>query len=207
MKAFAAALLGAALALPAPVAGSESIEGRYQSLPTPQPTSNPDKIEVVEIFWYGCPHCNRFRPLVERWLHGAPEHVHFVRMPAIFDNRWELHARAYYTALSLGILDDLHPRLFAAIHDEGRRLATPDAVRSFFLEHGVSPEAFDKHFGSFTVASGVQRSLVMQGRYGIRGVPAVIVNGKYLVSGTTAGSAGDVLRVVDALVAREHAGG
>ena len=203
MKSIVAALFGLALALPA--AAQSDIEGLYQKLPTPQPTSDPDRVEVVEVFWYGCPHCNRLQPYLEQWTATLPDHVRFVRMPAIFDDVWELHARAYYIAQALGVLDDIHERIFAAIHDEGRSLTTMDAIRAFFVEHGVAGGDFDKHARSFSVQSGVQRSLVMQGRYGLRGVPALIVNGRFLVSGATAGSYPKIFEVADALIAREHA--
>ena len=177
----------------------------YVKLPSAQPTSDPEKIEVVEVFWYGCPHCSRFQPYLERWTETLPDHVRFVRMPAIFNDVWELHARAYYIAAALGILGDIHHLIFSAIHDEGRSLATMDAIRDLFIERGVAGSDFDRHARSFSVQSGVQRSLVMQGRYGLRGVPALIVNGRFLVSGATAGSYPRVLEVTDALIAREHA--
>ena len=203
MKRIAAALLGLALALPA--AGAEpGIEGLFQKLPAPQPTSDPDRIEVVEVFWYGCPHCNSFQFFLEPWIEALPDHVRFVRMPAVFSDVWELHARAYYIAAALGVLDEIHPRIFAAIHDEGRPLETMAAVRGFFISQGVAASDFDRHANSFSVKSGLQRSVVMQGRYGLRGVPALIVNGRFLVSGSTAGSYPKVLEVTDALIAREH---
>ena len=204
MKRIVAALFGVVLVLTAAGAASD-VDGLYQKLPSPQPTSDPDRIEVVEVFWYGCPHCNRFQPYLEPWIEGLPDDVRFVRLPAVFNDVWELHARAYYIALALGVLDEIHPRIFAAIHDEGRRLETVDAIRGFFVEQGVPASDFDKHAKSFSVKSGVQRSLVMQGRYGLRGVPALIVNGRFLVSGSTAGSYPKVLEVADALIARERA--
>lgn len=203
MKNLAAALFGLALAFPA--AAQSGVEGLYQKLASPQPTSDPAKVEVVEVFWYGCPHCNRFQAWLEPWLETLPSHVRFVRMPAVFSEVWELHARAYYIAAALGILDDVHQKIFAALHVEGRSLATMDAIRAFFVEQGVAASDFDKHARSFSVQSGVQRSLVMQSRYGLRGVPALIVNGRFLVSGSTAGSLPKVLEVADALIAREHA--
>lgn len=203
MKSIVAALLGLFLAVPA--AAQSEVEGLYQKLPSPQPTSDPDRVEVVEVFWYGCPHCNRLQPYLEQWTATLPDHVRFVRMPAIFDDVWELHARAYYTAEALGILDDIHEEIFSAIHNEGRSLGTIDDIRAFFVERGVSEGDFDKHARSFSVQSGLQRSLVMQGRYALRGVPALIVNGRFLVSGATAGSYPKLFEVVDALIAREHA--
>ena len=204
MMRIAAALLGLALTLPAAGAGPD-IEGLYQKLPSAQPTSDPDRIEVVEVFWYGCPHCNRFQPFLEPWIEALPDDVRFVRMPAVFSDLWELHARAYYIAQALGVLDSIHHRIFAAIHGQGRGLETMDALRDFFAEQGVDARDFDRHADSFSVKSGVQRSLVMQGRYGLRGVPAIIVNGRFLVSGSTAGSYPKVLEVTDALIARERA--
>ena len=204
MKRIAAVLLGLALASPA--AGAEpEIEGLYQKLASAQPTSDPDKVEVVEVFWYGCPHCNRFQPFLEPWVAALADDVRFVRMPAVFSDIWELHARAYYIAQALGILEDIHHEIFAAIHNEGRSLASLDAIRDFFRQRGVDPGDFDRHAGSFSVKSGIQRSKVMQGRYGLRGVPALIVNGKYLISGSTAGTYPRVLEVADALIARERA--
>ena len=204
MKRIAAALIGLSIAMSA--AGADpAIDGLYQKLSSPQPTSDPDKIEVVEVFWYGCPHCNRFQPFLDPWVEALPDHVQFVRMPAIFSDVWQIHAGAYYIAEALGVLDGIHQRIFAAIHREGRGLATMDSVRSFFAEQGVAAGDFDRVARSFPVKSGIQRSLVMQGRYGLRGVPALIVNGKYLVSGSTAGSYPKVLEVADALIAREHA--
>ena len=203
MKTIAAALFGLALAFPA--AAQSEIEGLYQRLTSPQPTSDPDKIEVVEVFWYGCPHCNRFQPYLEAWTETLPDHVRFVRMPAIFNDLWDIHARAYYIAEALGVLDEIHHLIFAALHEEGRSLASMEAIRDFFVAHGVAESDFDKHARSFSVQSGVQRSLVMQAGYGLRGVPALIVNGRYLVSGSTAGSYPNVLVVADALIAREHA--
>ena len=203
MKNLAAALFGLALALPA--AAQSGVDGLYQKLASPQPTSDPDRIEVVEVFWYGCPHCNRFQAWLEPWVETLPDHVRFVRMPAVFSDVWELHARAFYIASALGVLDDVHHAIFAAIHHEGRSLATMDAVRAFFVARGVAETDFDKHARSFSVQSGVQRSLVMQSRYGLRGVPALIVNGRFLVSGSTAGSLPKALEVADALIAREHA--
>lgn len=205
MKSLAAAFVGLALAAASAASSGANVDGLYRKLPSPQPTSDPDKIEVVEVFWYGCPHCNRFQPYLEKWLETLPADVRFVRMPAIFNDRWEVHARAYYIAAALGVLDDIHPRIFAAIHDEGRGLPTLEAVRAFFIEQGVSGNEFDRHARSFTVTSGIQRSFVMQQRYGLRGVPAVVVNGRYVVSGSTAGDYPTVLEVVDALIGRERA--
>ena len=181
-----------------------SAKGRFETLPTPQPTTNPDKIEVVELFWYGCPHCSRFQPYIDPWQENRPDDVEFIRMPAIFRKDWEVHARAYYTALALGALDKTHAAVFGAIHGQNRRLESKEDIEQLFARQGVAPADFRKHYVSFGVDSGVRRSKVMQERYGIRGVPTVIVNGKYRVSGSLAGSYANMIKVLDILVAKER---
>lgn len=204
MKMLTAALAGLVLLFPL-ASHSLEIEGLYETLPVQQPTSDPDRIEVVDVFWYGCPHCNRFRPFMDKWKETAPDHVHLVRMPAVFNELYELHAHAYYTALALGIVDQIHDRIFDAIHYEKRNLTSPAAIRDFFIEQGVSGEEFDRYAKSFTVMSGLQRSLVMQQGYGIRGVPTVVVNGKFKVSAAMAGGFEKMIEVMNELIAREHA--
>lgn len=181
-----------------------SAEGRYDILPTPQPTANPDKVEVVEIFWYGCPHCNRFQPHIDPWQAKAPDYVDFVRMPAIFRKSWEVHARAYYASEAMGALEKTHAQMFAQIHGRGEKLDSRDAVEQFFAAQGIGDDAFSKSYDSFAVDSGIRRSKVMQERYGIRGVPSVIVNGKYRVTASLAGSYPNMIQVMNALIEREH---
>ena len=183
-----------------------SIEGKYQKLSSPQATSDPDKIEVVEVFWYGCPHCNSFQPYIHPWSTKIADDVAFVRMPAIFRDSWEAHARAYYTSNALNALDQTHSQLFDAIHQGGRPLNSKKSLQAFFSENGIAAEEFDKFYESFGVDSDIRRSKVMVARYGIRGVPAVIVNGKYRVSASMAGGYKEMLNVIDALVEIERAG-
>ena len=181
-----------------------SVDGRYETLPTPQPTSNPDKVEVVEVFWYGCPHCNQFQPYIDPWQESQPDYVEFVRMPAIFRKNWEAHARAYYASLAMGTLDKTHAAIFGAIHGQKRPLESKASLEEIFTQQGVDAAEFRKHYDSFGIDSGVRRAKVMQERYGIRGVPTVIVNGKYRISGSLAGSYPNMIKVMDALVDKEH---
>ncbi len=176
----------------------------YQSIVPEQPTSSPDKIEVLELFWYGCPHCHRFEPYIERWLKTKPANVEFVRMPAVFNEGWEIHARAYYTAEVLGALDKIHDPLFRAIHSQKRKLNTEEALQAFFVEQGVSADNFSKTFRSFAVDAKVRRAKEMGQRYGVRGTPAIVVNGKYWTDGTLAqGGPAEMLKVTDFLVKKE----
>jgi protein dithiol oxidoreductase (disulfide-forming) len=190
----------------APSNFTEGIE--YQRIVPPQPTETAPKVEVVEVFWYGCPHCFHFEPALEEWLKHKPDDVVFRRMPAIFTNPiWELDARAYYTAEALGVLDKIHPALFDAMHKSHRRLDTEAALAAFFAEHGVSHEEFQRTFHSFYVDTKVREARLMSQRYGIDGVPAMVVAGKYRTEASLAGSEEAMLRVVDFLVAREAAAG
>jgi thiol:disulfide interchange protein DsbA len=179
-------------------------EGKYALVQPPQPTDTGGKVEVVEMFWYGCPHCFSFLPAMERYEKSKADYVEIRRMPAVFRKSWENHARAYYTAKLLGVEETIHRPLFEEIHTRGRRTDTPEALRAFFVQHGVDGQAFDKTFDSFAVETMLRKSVVMQGRYGVRGTPSVIVNGKYRTSGSLAGSYEDVLKVVEALAERER---
>lgn len=179
-------------------------EGKYDLIAPPQPTESPGKVEIVDVFWYGCPHCYRFLTSMEKLEKRKADYIVIRRMPAIFRESWEIHARAYYTASLLNKVDAIHRPLFEAIHEENRPLDSREALRAFFVAHGVDGEAFDKTFDSFAVETMLRKSTVMQGRYGVRGTPSVIVNGKYRVSGSGAGSYDGMAAVAEALAAREH---
>ena len=178
----------------------------YERVLPAQPTTTGDKVEVVEMFWYGCPHCNSLEPYVNRWVKKKPAQAEFVRMPAIFRPEWELHARAYYTAEILGVLEKTHAAMFEAIHQQKRRLSTDAEIQKLFAEHGVSTEDFNRVFRSFAVEAKIRRAKDMSERYGIRGVPALIVNGKYRTGAQLAGGNANIFRVVDFLVAQESQG-
>ena len=194
--------LGMVLSMPA-AAQTFDAAGKYELVQPPQRTSNPGKVEVLDVFWFGCPHCFHFLPNLEAYRATNPEGVEFKRMPAIFRPIWELHARAYYTGELLGVADDLHHAVFSAMHKDNLTLDTREAVMDFYVKNGVDNSAFEKTYDSFAVESLVRKSRVMQGRYGISGTPTVIVNGKYRVSGRLAGSYENMIKVIEALVAKE----
>lgn len=200
---FSVLLLGLAVAV-APVMAEDFKEGvNYELVTPPQPTTTGDKVEVLELFWYGCPHCFRFEPFVERWLEKKPANAEFVRLPAIFRAEWEPHARAFYTAQIMGVTEKVHRPLFNAIHQEKRTVDNEEKLRDFYGEQGVNKEEFTKTYNSFAVETRVGRAKMMVGRYGVDGVPSVIVNGKYRVSARTAGGNAEMLKVIDYLVAKE----
>jgi thiol:disulfide interchange protein DsbA len=179
-------------------------EGKYEMVEPPQPTDTPGKVEIVEVFWYGCPHCFRFLPSMEALEKRKADYVEIRRMPAIFRESWAIHARAYYTALLLNVVERVHRPLFEAIHEQKNPMNTPELLRALFVAHGVDGTAFDKTFDSFAVETMLRKSVLMQGRYGVRGTPSMIVNGKYRISASLAGSYAAIAEVAEVLAAREQ---
>ena len=170
-----------------------------------QPTQTGDKIEVLEVFWYACPHCYDFEPYVKKWLETKADDVEFRRMPGIFRKSWIPHAKAYFTAQKLGILDTTHSQLFDAIHKEKQKIFDDDSIKKFYVDHGVDGDEFSKVYDSDEIDTKIKQAFVMGQRYKVTGVPSIIVNGKYLVSGSTAGSFPNMLKIVDSLVDKERA--
>jgi len=177
----------------------------YQLITPTQPTDDPDRIEVVEIFWYGCPHCYHFEPTLGPWTDNVPKDVNFYRLPAIFDTSWEAGARAYFTADILNVLDKSHSALFHAIHAENKTLNNVDKLANFYAGFGIDKALFKKTYASFVVNTRVARSKDMVRRYGVNGVPAIVVNGKYLVTGPMAKSYDNMLKITNFLVEKERA--
>jgi thiol:disulfide interchange protein DsbA len=176
----------------------------YARVVPPQPAGGDGKVEVLELFWYGCSHCYQFEPYIKDWLKRKPDYVEYVRLPAIFGSpAWRLHATAFYTAQVLGVGEKIHEPLFDAIHKHKRRLKTEDQLMEFFVEHGVSEEDFKKTFKSFAVQAKVRRAADLTRRYGAEGVPTMIVNGKYRVDGPMAKNYGNLLKIVDQLAEQE----
>ena len=175
----------------------------YQVIPTPVKTGQPDKVVVTEIFWYGCPHCFRFEPFVERWAANLPAGVVFEQVPSSLNPRWTEHARAYYSFKVMDVLDKTHKALFDAIHLKRQRLTSLDTLAEFVAELGLDEKAFREAYFSFPVETQIRKNIQMEKRYGHRGVPAVIVNGKYLVSASLAGSNQRMIEIMSYLVAKE----
>ncbi len=165
-------------------------------------TTTSNKVEVVEMFWYGCPHCFQFESYIKKWLKKKPQNVEFVRIPATFNPLWKLHARAYYTAEVLGVIKKVHEPIFETFHLQKNKLDSKKALRKLFVELGVKGSDFDDVFHSFSVETKLARAIDLTQRYGIRGVPSMIVNGKYRTSSKLSSNA-EVLEVVNYLVRKE----
>lgn len=198
---FAALLLAVAL----PAVGAEYVAGKhYELLETPVRTSNAAKIEVTELFWYGCGHCFVFEPLLAKWQQQLGDDVQVVRSPAIWHPTMELHARAYYTAKALGVLDKVHPALFDAMNVKQNKLATEDAIAEIFVANGVDEDAFHKTFNAFGVSSAVRQADARQRSYKSAGTPELVVEGKYRISARMTGGHQGMLDVADHLIALER---
>jgi len=177
----------------------------YQVLDQPVRTRDSSKVEVVEVFWYGCSHCYSFEPLVKQWHARQPDDVDFWQSPAIWNGAMETHARMFFTAKSLGIFDKIHEPLFTLMNVERKRLTDTDDIEDVFADFGIDREEFRKTFKSFSVNSQVKQANARARSYKISGTPELVVNGKYRVSGREAGGQMEMLKVVDFLVNKERA--
>ena len=187
-------------------AAQSYVEGTHYDLITPAVrTTDPDKIEVAEFFWYGCGHCYTFEPMIEQWKKSLPDDVDFHGSPAIWNAQMELHARAYYAAQVLGVLDTMHPVLFQAMNVDRKRLSSEAEIAALFSANGVSAEDFGKAFKSFGVTSQVRQANARARAAKITGTPALMVNGKYHVSTRKAGSQANMLKVAEFLIEKERA--
>jgi thiol:disulfide interchange protein DsbA len=182
------------------------VEGENYDLISPAVrTADPARIEVVEFFWYGCGHCYNFEPLITAWKKTLADDVVFNGSPAIWNKPMELHARAFYTAQVLGVLDKMHPVLFQAMNVDHKKLATEEEIQELFVANGVAAEDFSKAFKSFGVSSQVNQASARAKAAKITGTPALMVDGKYHVSTRKAGSQADMLKVSDFLIEKERA--
>ena len=175
----------------------------YETLSPAQPTQNPDKIEIIEFFWYGCPHCYSLEPLMEKWLKTKPDNVEFIRQPAIFSDVWGKHAKAYFVAEALGVVDKVHADFFDAIQNKKQKLTSEDDLANFFAAHEVDKKTFSNTFNSFLIDTKVRQAKAMAPRYGLTGVPALIINGKYKTTGPIAKSHENMIEVLNRLIKQE----
>jgi protein dithiol oxidoreductase (disulfide-forming) len=196
--AFGTTLLSPVLALAqakAPAKGVDFIE-----LSRPAPTEAPaGKIEVVEFFWYNCPHCHAFEPSLTEWVKKLPKDVVFKRVPIAFNSSYEPQQRLFYALEALGQLDQLHDRVFAAIHVEKQNLSQPAAIIDWVVKQGVDRARFTEQFNSFSATTKATRARQLQTAYQVEGVPALGVAGRYYTDGSLAKSMGRVLQVADYL--------
>ena len=176
-----------ALAVSAQGAPSEGVD--YIEVKPPQSVDSPNKIEVIEFFWYRCPHCYALEPELESWVKRLPRDVQFRRVPGILNEEWAVDARIYYALEAMGEVDRLHRSLFDAIHQQGGVRLHGDAfgkwVADWLAKQKVDMAKYDAALHSFTVESKLRRAAQMARSYGLDGVPSLTVQGRYLVVAST----------------------
>lgn len=177
----------------------------YVELTNPVPVSVPGKIEVVELFWYGCPHCYAFEPTINPWVEKLPSDVNFKRIPAMFGGPWDAHGQLFLTLEAMGIEHKVHNAVFEAIQKQGKRLTKPDEMADFVATQGVDKDKFLATFNSFAIQGQIKQAKELAQKYGVQGVPTMIVNGKYRFDLGTTGGPEQTLNVADQLIAKERA--
>ena len=179
-------------------------EGKeYSKLNTAQPTQTGDKIEVLEFFWYGCPHCFHLEPALQKWLKNKPDNVHFIRVPAPLNPSWLVHTKTYYALELMGVGEKHHHDLFTAIHTERKRIFDLDAITAYLKELGVDVDAFNDAYNSFAVEMRTRKAMQLGKAYELHGVPMLTVNGKYVIGADTAGGYDAMINVTNFLIEKE----
>lgn len=177
----------------------------YLTLDKPAPTEAPaGQVEVVEFFWYSCPHCNAFEPQLDAWIKKVPKDVYFRRVPVNFRPDFEPQQRLYYVLEGMGKVDELHKKVFYAIHVERQPLNTADMVAAWAEKQGINKAKFVEMYNSFAVSTKVRKATQLQNTYKIDGVPALGIAGRYYTSGTMARNMDRALQVVDYLVGQSR---
>lgn len=205
-----AALAGVPLAsvaqgsAPAPAPTQTLIEGRdFRVIKPPQPVDvPPGKIEVLEFFWYGCPHCYSLEPLLKEWTAKLPDDVVFHRVHVPFGDK--PHQQLFYTLQAMGKADALGDVVFRAIHVDRDRMDTPDKMIAVLSKHGIDDKQFRDTYNSFAVRTAMRRAAQLVNAYGVDGVPAMAVDGKYYTAPSMVGSNAGVLKVLDQLISIER---
>jgi thiol:disulfide interchange protein DsbA len=182
-------------------AGTPSVGVDYQRLDKPAPVDTPaGKIEVIEFFWYSCPHCNAFEPTLEAWIKRAPQDVVIKRVPVGFRPDFVPQQRLFFAIEAMGLVEKLHAKVFHAIHVERQRLDTPETIADWVVKQGVDKSKFMEQFNSFSVASKQKRAVQLQDAYRVEGVPALGIAGRYYTDGTLGKGMERALKVTEYLI-------
>ena len=192
------AMTGVAHAQGAPKEGTHYVK---LSTPAPVQLSGPDKkIEVVEFFWYGCPHCYAFEPTLEPWVKKLPADVSFRQVPVAFMAQYQIHQKLFYALEEMGQLPAMHRKVFNAIHQQNKRLSSESEVIAFATASGIDGAKLGESMKSFGVSTKVNRAKQLAEAYKIDGVPALGINGRFYTSATLAGSHERAVAVADFLI-------
>jgi protein dithiol oxidoreductase (disulfide-forming) len=202
------ALAAAGIAVPGLASAQGGpVEGtHYVRLNTPVPVPEGGKIDIIEFFWYGCPHCNAMEPALEAWVKRLPPDVAFRRVHVAFNALWETHAKIFYALEALGQVDAMHRKVFSAIHVQRKRLDKENDIADFMAANGIDRAKFLDAYKSFGVATRVRQAKQLSEAYKIDGVPAIGVHGRFYTSGSLAGSNERALSVAEFLIQKVRKG-
>lgn len=198
---FAAALLFLACALALPAFGQLTAGKEFLILDNPQPPANPAKIEVIEFFYYGCPYCNEALPLIVKWLPTLPADVQYRRVPVVRPDKWAPMARTYYTLEAIGQLH-LHRHVFDTIHVDGLTLSDEKEMFSWAERNHIDRQKFIDTYRSAEVTAKVARAQELTELFLISGIPAFVIDGKYLTTSGRLTGMNQLVPTVDLLIAR-----
>jgi thiol:disulfide interchange protein DsbA len=159
------------------------------------------KVEVIEFFWYSCPHCNAFEPKLVNWIKKLPPDVSMRRVPVAFRDDFVPQQRLYYTLEAMGKLDELHGKVFNTIHQERVMIDKEATILAWAEKNGLDRAKFQETYNSFSVQTKARRATQLQDAYKVQGVPAIGIAGRYYTDGTMAGNMDRALAVTDYLVA------
>lgn len=198
-------LAGVATTGVAGLAQAQSFQAGKDYVQLRQPQAEPGAgVEVVEFFWYGCPHCFRFEPLLQAWVKKLPQGVRFRRVPVAFRDEFVVHQRIYYALESMGLVEQMHQRVFNAIHNDHKPLNEANAIADFMAANNVDRAKFLEAYNSFGVQTKARQAKQLAQAFEIEGVPALGIGGRYLTSGSHAGSLERSLQVADHLIAQSR---
>lgn len=193
------------LSLSVSAAGPEAFEGHDYARVRPQPVATGNKIEVLEFFWYRCPHCFQLEPALNTWLKTLPADAQVRRVPAVFRPDWLPGAKLYYTLEQMGLLARLHDKVFDAYHVENLNLNDPKVLGDWIAKQGVDRKRFEGIYNSFSTQSKATQGAQLAAAYAINGVPAFIIDGKYTTSVSMTGSQQRLFEVLDQLIVKARA--
>ncbi len=179
----------------------------YVKLRQPAPVeASAGKIDVVEFFWYSCPHCSAFEPSLSQWVRRQPKDVAFKQVPIAFQSSYVPQQQLYFALEAMGLIDSFHSKVFVAIHDERQNLVKPEAITQWVAKQGIDQAKFLSHFNSFATSTKASRARQLMTAYAVEGVPAMGVAGRFYTDGSLAGSMERALSVTDFLLAEVRAG-
>ena len=178
----------------------------YLTLERPVPADvGPGKVELIEFFWYSCPHCNAFEPTFVQWIRNAPKDVVVRRVPVAFRDDFAPQQRLYYTLEALDLIETVHPKVFHAIHVERLPLNSDALIQSWIEKQGVDGKKFADTYKSFGVAGKVKRAVQLQNEFRVEGVPSLGIAGRFYTDGSLAGNMERALKVAESLLMQARA--